>query len=224
MNAAFFLASVYILATACQGHAQENCSYQIGKLKYDGGGDWYANPSSLPNIIEFINEKVGLNICSDPAVVEARSVSLNSHPIIYATGHGNIYFSEAEALRIRNYVISGGFIIFDDNYGMFKYIQREINKVFPEYKLNQIPNNHPIFSSIYKFDKGLPKIHQHDGQPARLYGISINGRLSVVVTQESDLGDGWEDASVHSDPESVRQQALEMGANIVAYALCQYSN
>jgi len=195
----------------CQG------TFQIAVLKYNGGGDWYANPTSLKNLILFCNENIGTNIENDPAVIEANNLNIFSYPFVHVTGHGNIIFDQNEIENIRNYLLSGGFIHIDDNYGMDKYIRKEIDKIFPNNDLLELKNNHPIFNSKYKFN-GLPKIHEHDGKDAQAYGITVEGRLVLIYTYESDLGDGWEDQEVHNNSDEVRTKALKMGANIIKYA------
>ena len=195
----------------CQG------TFQIAVLKYNGGGDWYANPTSLKNLILFCNENIGTNIENEPAVIEANNLNIFNYPFVHVTGHGNIIFNQNEIKNIRNYLLSGGFIHIDDNYGMDKYIRKEIDKIFPNNDLLELKNNHPIFNSKYKFN-GLPKIHEHDGKDAQAYGITIEGRLVLIYTYESDLGDGWEDQEVHNDSDEVRTKALKMGANIIKYA------
>tara|TARA_B100000941_G_scaffold82599_1_gene56820 strand:- start:1101 stop:1745 length:645 start_codon:yes stop_codon:yes gene_type:complete len=195
----------------CQG------TFQIAVLKYNGGGDWYANPTSLKNLILFCNENIGTNIENEPAVIEANNLNIFNYPFVHVTGHGNIIFNQNEIENIRNYLLSGGFIHIDDNYGMDKYIRKEIDKIFPNNDLLELKNNHPIFNSKYKFN-GLPKIHEHDGKDAQAYGITIEGRLVLIYTYESDLGDGWEDQEVHNDSDEVRTKALKMGANIIKYA------
>ena len=195
----------------CQG------TFQIAVLKYNGGGDWYANPTSLKNLILFCNENIGTNIENEPAVIEANNLNIFNYPFVHVTGHGNIIFDQNEIENIRNYLLSGGFIHIDDNYGMDKYIRKEIDKIFPNNDLFELKNNHPIFNSKYKFN-GLPKIHEHDGKDAQAFGITVEGRLVLIYTYESDLGDGWEDQEVHNDSDEVRTKALKMGANIIKYA------
>ena len=195
----------------CQG------TFQIAVLKYNGGGDWYANPTSLKNLILFCNENIGTNIENEPAVIEANNLNIFNYPFVHVTGHGNIIFDQNEIENIRNYLLSGGFIHIDDNYGMDQYIRKEIDKIFPNNDLLELKNNHPIFNSKYKFN-GLPKIHEHDGKDAQAFGITVEGRLVLIYTYESDLGDGWEDQEVHNDSDEVRTKALKMGANIIKYA------
>ena len=195
----------------CQG------TFQIAVLKYNGGGDWYANPTSLKNLILFCNENIGTNIENEPAIIEANNLNIFNYPFVHVTGHGNIIFDQNEIENIRNYLLSGGFIHIDDNYGMDKYIRKEIDKIFPNNDLLELKNNHPIFNSKYKFN-GLPKIHEHDGKDAQAFGITVEGRLVLIYTYESDLGDGWEDQEVHNDSDEARTKALKMGANIIKYA------
>tara|TARA_B100001093_G_scaffold520511_1_gene617298 strand:- start:114324 stop:114968 length:645 start_codon:yes stop_codon:yes gene_type:complete len=192
-------------------------TYQIAVLKYNGGGDWYANPTSLKNLIFFCNENIGTNIENEPAVVEANNLNIFNYPFIHITGHGNIIFDQNEIENIRYYLLSGGFIHIDDNYGMDKYIRKEIIKIFPDNDLLELKNNHPIFNSKYKFN-GLPKIHEHDGKDAQAFGITVQDRLVLIYTYESDLGDGWEDQEVHKNSDEIRKKALKMGANIIKYA------
>ncbi len=194
-----------------------NCQ-EIALLKYNGGGDWYANPTSLPNLIKFCNSQISTKIEIKPATVEPGSTDIFQYPFVHMTGHGNVVFNNSEIENLRNYLMSGGFLHIDDNYGMNKYIRKEIKKLFPDKELTEIPGNHPIFSIAYDFPKGLPKIHEHDGLPPQAFGIFDNDRLLLLFTFESDLGDGWESPQVHNDPEDVRQNALKMGANIIKYA------
>jgi len=190
---------------------------EIALLKYQGGGDWYANPTSLPNLIKFCNENIQTSISSKPETVTPGSTDIFQYPFIHMTGHGNVFFSDAEAKNLRDYMLSGGFLHVDDNYGMNKYIRNELKKVFPDKELQELPASHPIFRSAFEFPNGLPKIHEHDGLPPQAFGIFDNQRLIFVFTFESDLGDGWEDPAVHNDPPEVRLKALQMGANIIKY-------
>ncbi len=198
---------------------QEAGLLKIAKLKYDGGGDWYSNPTALPNLIEFVNDQSTVSIESVEEIVEPGGSQLFQYPYIYATGHGNITFSESEAKNLRTYLLSGGFLHIDDNYGMEKYVRREMKKVFPDIEFVELPYSHPIFSQHFSFENGLPKIHEHDGKAPQALALIFENRVVCLFTVESDLGDGWEDASVHNDPEEVRQQALRMGANVLLYAL-----
>lgn len=192
-------------------------SQEIALLKYNGGGDWYANPTSLPNLIKFSNQNINTTINNKPATVEPGSPDIFSYPFVHATGHGNIVFSDAEIQNLRNYMMSGGFMHFDDNYGLDEYLRREIKRLFPNNDLVEIPANHPIFQKPYSFPGGLPKIHEHDGKRPQAFGIFIENRLVLLYTFECDLGDGWEDPEVHNDPKEVREKALKMGANILNY-------
>ena len=193
-------------------------SQEIGLLKYSGGGDWYANPTSLPNLITFCNTNLNTKINIKPQTVEVGSIDIFQFPLLHMTGHGNVYFTDEEAENLRNYLISGGFLHIDDNYGMKPYLIKELKKVFPDKELVELPNTHPIFNVVYKFPNGLPKIHEHDGKRPQALGLYFEDRLVLLFTFESDLGDGWEDEVVHNDPIEVREKALKMGANIVKYA------
>ncbi|MCU0356561.1 MAG: DUF4159 domain-containing protein [Cyclobacteriaceae bacterium] len=190
---------------------------KIAKLKYNGGGDWYANKTALPNLIKFCNQELGTFIAADEDIVEVGSRDLFLYPYIYMTGHGNVVFSESEATNLRNYLISGGFLHIDDNYGLDQYIRLELKKVFPELELAELPFDHPIYHQKFKFPKGLPKIHEHDGKPAQGFGIIHEGRLVLFYSYECDLGNGWEDRRVHNTPEEKHRDALRMGANIISY-------
>jgi hypothetical protein len=191
-------------------------TYQLAFLKYSGGGDYYANPTALPNLITFCNQNLNTNISKDVPYVDVGSKDLFRYPFIHMTGHGNVVFSNSEAENLRNYLLSGGFLHIDDNYGMDEFIRVELKKVFPNAELVELPSNHPIFSQKYRFN-GLPKIHEHDGKRAQAFGIIIEGRLVCLYTHETDLSDGWEDAAVHNDSPEKRKEALQMGANILMY-------
>lgn len=193
-------------------------SQEIALLKYNGGGDWYANPTSLPNLVKFCNNAIQTKIKAKVATVEPGSPDIFSYPFIHMTGHGNVVFSDSEANNLKNYMLSGGFLHIDDNYGMDEYIRKEIKKIFPDKPLIELPATHPVFQSPYTFAGGIPKIHEHDGKRPQAFGIIENGRLMLLYTFETDLGDGWEDPEVHNDPKEVREKALKMGANIVNYA------
>ncbi|MFD2999121.1 DUF4159 domain-containing protein [Pontibacter toksunensis] len=199
----------------------QSYSFRLAKLKYNGGGDWYANKTSLPNLINFCNQNLNMNIASDEAVVEVGSPELFTYPFVHMTGHGNVVFSDAEAQNLRKYLLSGGFLHIDDNYGLDQYIRKEMKKVFPEYEFIELPYDHPIYKQKFTFSNGLPKIHEHDNKPPQGFGIIHEGRLVCFYTYETDLGNGWEDQEIYNDPESIRQQALRMGANIVTFALTQ---
>ncbi len=197
-------------------------SFKIAKLKYNGGGDWYANKTSLPNLIDFCNKTLRLNLAPDEEVVEVGSQQLFNYPFVHLTGHGNIVFSSLEAENLRNYLISGGFLHIDDNYGLDKFIRLEMKKVFPELDFIELPFSHPIYHQKYDFPKGLPKIHEHDGKPAQGFGLFYEGKMVCFYSYECDLGNGWEDQSIHNDPEEVRQKALRMGANLLTFALTRF--
>lgn len=202
-----------IFLTLCNVFAQD-----LAVLKYNGGGDWYSNPSALPNLITFCNKNINTKINTKPKIVEVGSFDIFQFPLIHMTGHGNVFFSETDAENLKNYLISGGFLHIDDNYGMKPYITKELKKVFPNKDLLELPATHPIFNSVYNFPKGLPKIHEHDGKRPQAFGLFEADRLVLLFTFESDLGDGWEDAEIHNDPPDIREKALKMGANIVKYA------
>ena len=197
---------------------QDLNSQEIAILKYGGGGDWYSNATALPNLIAFCNENINTQIVAQPKTVEVGSEAIFSYPFLHMTGHGNVFFSQEEATNRRVYLMGGGFLHVDDNYGMEPYLRRELKKVFPDKELIELSGDHPIFNQKFKFESGLPKIHEHDGKRPQAFGIFHEGRLLLLFTFESDLGDGWEDPAVHNDPEEVRQKALQMGANIVQYA------
>lgn len=204
---------IFILFLGNSLRAQE-----LAILKYKGGGDWYSNPTAIPNLIAFCNRNLGTKIVSKPQTVEVGSIDIFQFPLVHMTGHGNVFFNSEDINNLRSYLLSGGFLHIDDNYGMKPYITEELKKVFPDKNLEELSINHPIFSSFYQFPKGLPKIHEHDGKRPQALGLSHEGRLVVLFTFESDLGDGWEDQVVHNDPEEVRLKALKMGANIIKYA------
>ena len=194
---------------------------QIAKLKYDGGGDWYANKTALPNLINFCNSNLSTQLENEEAIIEVGSEFIFTYPYVYMTGHGNVVFSEQEAENLRTYLTGGGFLHIDDNYGMDKFIRLEMKKVFPELDFVEIPFNHPIYNQKYKFKNGLPKIHEHDGKPAQGFGLIYEGNLVCFYSFESDLGNGWEDAQIYNDPEELRMKALEMGANIIQFCFTQ---
>ena len=192
-------------------------TYSLAVLKYNGGGDWYANPTALPNLIDFSNQNIGTNIKKIPETVDVGSIEIYNYPLIHMTGHGNIIFNFEEAENLRKYLLAGGFLHVDDNYGMDEFFRREIKKVFPEKDLVIINSGHPIFNQSFSFPNGLPKIHIHDAKPAQALGIFDNGRLLCLYTYESDLSDGWEDPEVHNDSYETRVKALKMGSNIIEY-------
>ena len=191
---------------------------KLGLLKYNGGGDWYANPTSLKNLSNFCNTQMGTSFDPDYGTVDVGSAELFGYPMVHITGHGNIIFSDAEAENLRNYLIGGGFLEISDNYGLDKFIRLAMKKVFPELDFVELPFDHPIYHQQFQFPNGLPKIHEHDGKPAQGFGLIWEGRLVCFYDYECDLGDGWEDWEVHKDPDAIREQALKMGANIVRFA------
>ena len=188
-------------------------------MKYQGGGDWYSNPSSLKNLAIFCNENLNTNINPEYAIVEVGSTEIYNYPFIHMTGHGNVYFNEFESKNLRNYLLGGGFLHIDDNYGMDIYVRSEMKKVFPELDFIEITKNHKIYNMKYKFKNGLPKIHAHDNKNSQAFGLIKQGRLICLYTYECDLGDGWEDANVHQNSFEKREQALKMGANIIEYVM-----
>lgn len=191
---------------------------RIARLKYNGGGDWYANKTSLPNLIAFCNQHLGTKVQAEEEVVEPGSADLFNYPFVHLTGHGNIVFSDQEAKNLRNYLIGGGFLHADDNYGLEKFFRREMKKVFPELNFVELPFSHPIYHQAFDFPNGLPKVHEHDNKPPQGFGLIWEGRVVCFFTYECDLGNGWEDQEIYKDPEPIRQKALQMGANILKYA------
>lgn len=192
-------------------------SYKIAVLKYYGGGDWYSNPTALNNLILFCNENLGTNINKKYDIVDVGSSDIFNYPFIHMTGHGNVIFSSEESDNLRKYLIGGGFLHIDDNYGMDKFIRPEINKIFPESEFVELPYSHPIYHQTYDFNNGLPKVHEHDAKPSQGFGVFHEGRMVVFYSYESDLGDGWEDPEVHNDSPEIRLKALKMGANIIDF-------
>ena len=190
----------------------------VAILKYNGGGDWYSNPTAVPNLVAFANTTIQTNISKNPQAVAVGSEAVFNFPLLFMTGHGNILLSDGEAENLRNYLISGGFLHISDNYGFDKFIRKEIKKVFPVLEFKEIPSNHPIYNQTFKFPKGIPKIHEHDKKPPQGFGIFYEGRLVIFYDYETDLSDGWEDEIIHNNPKSVREKALKMGANIIEYA------
>ena len=194
---------------------------RLGLLKYGGGGDWYADPTALPNLIDFCNQNLNTNIHPEPSTVEVGSRELFNFPFVHMTGHGNVVFSANEAINLRSYLEAGGFLHVDDNYGLDEYFRREIRKVFPDNELVELPASHPVFHQKYSFSEGLPKIHEHSNKPPQAFGIFIDDRMVCLYTYESDISDGWEDAAVHNNPPELREIALKMGANIISYVFNQ---
>ena len=194
-------------------------SMTIARLHYDGGGDWYANPSSVPNLLAAIRARTGLPVAARERVVRLTDAGLWEVPYLYMTGHGNVAFSDREVVVLRRWLEQGGFLHADDNYGMDESFRREIARVFPDHPLVEVPLDHPVYHLMYDFPDGLPKVHEHDGKPAQGFGIFLGGRLVVYYSYETDLGDGWEDPEVHQDPPERREAALKMGVNLFAYAV-----
>ncbi len=200
--------------------AQQDYSFEVARVKYSGGGDWYSDPESLNELLKFVRAETGLDVAPREVVVELSGDKLYAYPYLYLTGHGNVRLSVEEALRLRHYLLGGGFLHVDDNYGLDPHIRRELKKVFPDRTLRELPFSHPVFSVHFTFPSGLPKIHEHDGKPPQAFGIfDDSGRLCVLYSYESDLGDGWEPPEVHSDPPEKRLQALRMGTNILTYTM-----
>ena len=191
----------------------------IGRLHYEGGGDWYANPSSIPNLLKAIRSRTTLNVSLEEKVVTLNSDDLWSVPFLHMTGHGNVRFSDADVVTLRRWLEQGGFLHVDDNYGMDESFRREVARLFPDHQLVEVPLDHPVFRLVYNFPRGIPKIHQHDGKPAQAFGIFLRGRLAVFYSYETDLGDGWEDPEVHRDTPEKREEAIRMGVNLFAYAV-----
>jgi len=211
MNRIVFL---FLLFLSSQLYGQ----IKLAKVKYSGGGDWYANKTSLPNLINFCNSNLPLKLSTTPETVELFSKQLFNYPFIHLTGHGNILFNDAEIQNLRTYLLGGGFLHIDDNYGLDLHIRREMKKVFPALEFVELPFTHPIYHQAYDFPAGLPKIHEHDGKPSQGFGLISQGRLVCFYSFESDLGNGWEDVGTYTDPIEKHQEALKMGANIILYA------
>ncbi len=205
-------------ASLVPGSTTERTLLTVGRLHYDGGGDWYANPSSLPNLLTAIARRTALPVASRERVVTLDGPDLWEVPYLYMTGHGNVHFTDTQIHTLRRYLEAGGFLHADDNYGMNESFRREIARVFPDRPLVEVPLDHPIYHLVYDFPRGIPKIHEHDGLPAQGFGIFLGNRLAVYYSYQSDLGDGWEDPDVHHDPEPIREQALKMGVNLFVYA------
>ncbi len=213
-----FITAFSVLIWILNFSGTNDYSFKIAKVKYKGGGDWYANKTALPNLAKFCNANIKTNINPEDASVEVGSPELFNYPWIYLTGHGNIVFSDAEALNLKKYLMAGGFLHIDDNYGLKPFIVPQMKKVFPELDFAELPFTHPIYHQAYNFNKGLPKIHQHEGKPAQGFGLIYQGRLVCFFSYECDLGNGWEDQSIYNDSEDKRLEALKMGSNIVKYA------
>ena len=212
------LAAAILVAAPIEGAAAQELM-TIGRLQYDGGGDWYANPSSLPNLLKAIGERTPLRVSTREKVVRLVDDDLWQLPFVHMTGHGNVKWSDAEVGLLRRYLEQGGFLHIDDNYGMDESIRKEIARLFPGRTLVEVPWDHPIYHLVYEFPKGLPKIHEHDGKPAHGFGIFLDGRLVLYYTYQTDLGDGWEDPDVHKDPAEKHESAIRMGINLFAFAV-----
>lgn len=219
MNKIRLFIAIFLLIGWMKTYAQTDV--QIALLKYRGGGDWYANPTSLPNLVRFANQELGTNIRTEIATVEPGSEQIFNYPFVHMTGHGNVLFDAQEARNLRNYLIGGGFLHIDDNYGMDPFVRPQMKKVFPELEFIELPSDHAIYRQKFKFPNGLPKIHEHDGNPAQGFGLFWEGRLVCYYTYETDLGDGWEDVAVHGNSEESRTRALRMGANLLQYVFSQ---
>ena len=191
---------------------------QVAVLKYKGGGDWYSNPTSLPNLVKYCNQYLNTDIDVNVAVVDAGSLDIFNYPFVHMTGHGNVFFDDNDVKNLRSYLLAGGFLHVDDNYGMKDYVMSQMQKVFPELQWVELPYSHEIFKKPYHFPEGLPKIHEHDNKPPQAFAMIYEGRLICLLTYECDLGDGWEDQRVHYDSDEARLKALKMGANIIRYA------
>jgi len=213
------IAALSILAVAVGAADPHAEPLVLGRLHYDGGGDWYANPSSLPNLLAAVKERTALDVAPREVTVQLTDPALWDVPYLYMTGHGNVRFSDEEIANLRRYLENGGFLHADDNYGMDESFRREISRVFPDHPLVDVPLDHPVYHIVYDFPEGIPKIHEHDGLPAEGLGVFLDGRLVVYYSYQSDLGDGWEDPDVHNDPPEVREAALRMGVNLYVYAV-----
>ena len=214
MKKLIYLATIFI----CMLKAQ---TFSIARIHYGGGGDWYSDPSSIPNLLNFLKSNTSISTNSDEIRIKLTDKNIFQHPYLYLTGHGNIKFSDNEVIVLRNILMNNGFLHADDNYGMDISFRREMKRVFPNKKFIALPNDHLIFNNYYNFPNGLPKIHEHDGKPPEALALFENDRIIVLYTYESDLGDGWEDESVHQDPWEIREAALKMGVNIIYFSLTQ---
>lgn len=212
------LSSIFLLILICSAYVYPG-DFTIARVKYSGGGDWYSNPSSIPNLLKFVQQSTGIPCAQEQAIVEIGSREIFNYPYLYLNGHGRISLNADEARNLREYLLAGGFLHCDDNYGIDKYIRAELKRVFPDEDLVELPYTHPIYHSLFNFPQGPPKIHEHDNFPAQGFGIIKNGRLLVYYTYQCDLGDGWEDPEVHNDPPEKREAALKMGTNLVVYEL-----
>ena len=217
MKTAILLFALFFSTSTLAPAEADNFSFRIGLLKYSGG-DWYSNPTALPNLARFANQQANMNINPSYGTVEVGSADIFNYPFVYMTGHGNVLFSDFEAENLRNYLIGGGFLHIDDNYGMDPFVRVAMKKVFPELDFIELPFTHDLYREPFNFPEGLPKIHEHEGKPPQGFGLFWEGRLICFYSYESDLGNGWEDREVHNNPESLRQKALRMGVNLLTYA------
>lgn len=205
-------------------HAQSDYDFAIARVQYGGGGDWYTGPDALPELLSFVRDNTLIDVAPEEDVVELSSSRLHNYPLLYLTGHGNVHFTDQEARALRRYLENGGFLHIDDDYGLDEHIRREMQKVFPDQEFVELPFDHPIYHTHYSFPNGLPKIHEHDGEPPQGFGLfDEQGRLSVFYTYETDLGNGWDPPEVHGNPPDVRRAAKQMGTNILLYALTRPS-
>ena len=214
-----YILTIIFVATIHLGASAQKTP--IGLLKYNGGGDWYANPTALPNLIRYCNQSIGTNLSDEYITVDVGSPELFNLPFVHMTGHGNVVFNDQEAENLRMYLEAGGFLHIDDNYGMDPYVRVAMKKVFPELDFVEIPFDHPVYHQKFSFPRGVPKIHEHDAKPAQGFGLIFEGLLVCFYSYESDIGDGWEDESVHNDPPEKRLEALQMGANLIQFAFIQ---
>ncbi len=212
------LSLIIILVFSSSIYCQEG-TFKLAVLKYNGGGDWYANPTALPNLITFCNDELNMSIINAPDEIEVGNTEIFNYPFIHMTGHGNVVFNTSEAENLRRYLIAGGFLHISDNYGLDQFIRPQMKMVFPDLEFIELPFDHAIYHQSYDFDKGLPKIHEHDNKFPQGFGLIYEGRLICFYDFECDLGDGWEDQEVHNDSEPTRKKALQMGANILQYVL-----
>lgn len=221
MQRVFLIVLICCWGASTWAFSAEPPQLKLALLKYGGGGDWYANPTALPNLARFCNQRLDMALDVDYATVDVGSPEIFNYPFVYMTGHGNVVFSDLDAKNLRSYLIGGGFLHIDDNYGMDPFVRPAMKKVFPELDFVELPFSHPVYKQAFTFPDGLPKIHLHDGQPPQGLGLFYEGRLVCFYSYESDLGNGWEDQEVHGDPEETRQAALRMGANIIQFAFNQ---
>lgn len=214
-----FLALAFSMVGWAPAPSEAGPTLTIGRLHYEGGGDWYANPSSIPNLLKAIRTRTSLNVSTEEKVISLGSDDLWSVPFLHMTGHGNVHFSDSDLVNLRRWLEQGGFLHADDNFGMDPSFRREMGRLFPDLQLVEVPLDHPVYRLVYTFPRGIPKIHEHDGKPAQGFGIFLRGRLVVFYSYETDLGDGWEDPEVHRDGAEKREEALKMGINLFAYAV-----